>query len=90
MLSAVLLPTLQVGVAFGAPNPSVLIVEELPSDSQGAKAGLQAGDRIVSYDWETVASPHALQAVQENTLSKGMDLLELRRREERLRVAVPR
>ena len=80
---------LPASVAFGLQNASGLVVEELARDSPAVKAGLQLGDRIVSYDKNPLASPAALEAVQQNASGKKNVLLEVLRGEEKLSVIVP-
>jgi tetratricopeptide (TPR) repeat protein len=85
----VLFATLLVKTAFGLQNIPGLIVEEFTGGSPGGKAGLQVGDRILSYDGKALASPAALEAAQENTFGKKEVVLEVRRGEQILRLNVP-
>jgi hypothetical protein len=84
----VLFITLLAGTAFGLQNIPGLIVDELTVDSPGAKAGLQRGDRILSYDGKALGSPAELEAAEENTFGKK-EVLEVRRGEQTLRLSVP-
>ncbi len=70
-------------------TPSGLVVEELSSDSPAAKAELQPGDRIVSYDGKPLASPAAFDALQQNTFGRKNVVLEVQRGEESLSLTVP-
>jgi CHAT domain-containing protein/Tfp pilus assembly protein PilF len=81
--------TLLAGRVFGLQNFPGLILEELTSDSPGAKAGLQIADRIITYDGKTLASPAELQEAQENTFRTKEVVLEVRRGEQTLRLHVP-
>jgi len=85
----ILLATLLAGIAFGAQNRSGLIVEELTTDSPARKIGLQPGDRTLSYNGKTVASPAMLDALQQNTFGEKSVVLEVWRRGQKLRLNAP-
>ncbi len=70
-------------------TPSGLVVEELSSDSPAAKAELQPGDRIISFDGKALASPAAFDALQQNTFGEKDVWLEVRRGEQSLKMTMP-
>jgi S1-C subfamily serine protease len=75
--------------AFAAQNPTGLIIEELVSDSPGRKIGLQAGDRILTYDGKTLPSPSTLQALEQNNFGKKAVAVEVLRGGQRLNFNAP-
>jgi CHAT domain-containing protein len=54
-----------------------------------SKAGLQQGDRIISYDGKTISSPAAFDALQQNTFGKNEIVLQVQRGGESLNLTVP-
>ena len=66
-----------------------LVVEQLAADSPAAKAGLVVDDRLLTYDDQSLGSPAALQALQENTIGKNQIVLRLRRGQETRTLTVP-
>lgn len=69
--------------ALGFQCSSAVVVEER------SKAGLQQGDRIISYDGKTISSPAAFDALQQNTFGKNEIVLQVQRGGESLNLTVP-
>lgn len=68
----------------------MLIVETISQDREGAKAGIQPGDWLLSYDGLPLPSPAALQALEENAFGKQSLLLLLEREGQQRKCSVPR
>src|SRR5437899_1913899 len=66
-----------------------LVVETVAPDSLAAKAGIQAGDRLLVYDGKSLASVAALQALQQNTFGKKEVGLQVRQGVQTRTLAVP-
>jgi CHAT domain-containing protein/Tfp pilus assembly protein PilF len=54
-----------------------------------SKAGLQTGDRILTYDGKPLSSPAAFDALQENTFGKKDVILQVRRGLDTINLKVP-
>jgi CHAT domain-containing protein/Tfp pilus assembly protein PilF len=76
------------GIMYLQSHPGV-IVEVVMPEALGAKAGLRVGDCIMTYDGRALASPAALQALEENIFGKQEIVLQVRRRDERLMLKTP-
>jgi tetratricopeptide (TPR) repeat protein len=85
---AVLMIVMSLGMVDAQQKLTGLIVEEAPTDSPAAKAGLKVGDRILTYDEKALSSPPALRSVEENTFGKKEVTLVIRRAEQTLTLAV--
>jgi CHAT domain-containing protein/Tfp pilus assembly protein PilF len=59
-------------------EPDVVVVKVAP-DSSAAKAGIQVGDHLLTYEARMLYSPDALQAAVENTFGKLTAKIRLRR-----------
>jgi CHAT domain-containing protein/Tfp pilus assembly protein PilF len=70
-------------------TPACVVVQEVVSGSAAEKAGLKAGDRLLSYDGRPLASPAALQALSQNMAGKRQANLRLQRGGENLTLSVP-
>src|ERR1700704_3632618 len=67
-----------------------LVVERVPADSAAAKAGLAAGDRVLTYNDTPLPSPAAFQAVQDNTAERAEAVLRVHRAGVTRTVTAPR
>ncbi len=65
-------------------------VDAVMASSPAAQAGLQAGDRIVSYDGQRVFNVMELQRLAYNDSASGSAVLEVERNGVRMQVVVPR
>ncbi|HEU4387383.1 MAG TPA: tetratricopeptide repeat protein, partial [Blastocatellia bacterium] len=88
MLILVLL-LLHVDVVGAFQNQPGLIVEQVVPGSPAAKAGLEMGDRLLSYDDKPLNSPASLLAAQQNALGKKEVVLRIGRRTEVMTKMVP-
>src|SRR5262245_2393773 len=62
------------GLHVAAQEPPGVVVEEIATDSVGARVGLKGGDRLVSYDGRPLTSTSALQAAEENAVKPSVSL----------------
>jgi CHAT domain-containing protein len=77
------------GGAAQAPDRTGLIIEDVAADSLAARHGMQAGDRLLTYDNRPLSSPAALLAAIENTFGTREAALRIRRAGEILTLGVP-
>src|SRR5437899_12859113 len=66
-----------------------LLVEAVTAGSPAAKAGVKVGDRLMALDGRRLPSIAALEAAQENSVTKGDLLLRIGRGEEMVLFTVP-
>ena len=66
-----------------------LIVESVEPGSAGEKAGIEAGDRLMTYDGKPLTSPAKLRALEENTFGPESVKLRLVRGDGTLSLEVP-
>src|SRR5262245_28262113 len=72
-----------------APSTGV-VVEDVPTGSAGAKAGIKANDQVLTYDAKAAPSPWSLLAAEENTVDKTDVVLTLQRDGGPIALTVPR
>jgi tetratricopeptide (TPR) repeat protein len=70
-------------------EPPRLIIEEVSADSPRARAGLMAGDKLLTYNDRLLLSFLALQAAQQNIFGKRGAVLRVRQGVETLTLTVP-
>jgi len=61
-----------------------LVVELVPQGSAAAKAGIQPGDVLLSYDGKSLTSPFSLLAAEDSAAGKSEVALQIRRNNELL------
>lgn len=66
----------------------MIVVETVLSGAEAARAGVQAGDRLLTYDGLPLPSPAALSALEDNTVGLQSLLLALERAGQRIECAV--
>jgi CHAT domain-containing protein/Tfp pilus assembly protein PilF len=84
-----LLIILSLATSVRAESASGVIIESVSGGPSADKTILQIGDRIVVYNGRTISSPAALDAAQQNTFDKNERVVEVRRVEETLHLALP-